>query len=1639
MRTLLVFFALTCTAVAVGCVAPSNAYDPDTDPAQQVAASVVGSILLEEEGAAIEDLSAELRALEVTLADASGNTLQKQTGADLDVEGATARFVFQNVTPGTVQVTIGELDGRFLGVMPGAFSVFAGETYELGTLRFVAPYVPVGQGTGSIEGEVQLSGGTSGTRSVELFRLGAGSSTSIGTQSTSPEGQFLFSGLPSGTYAVVARAEGYRAAYALDLNVTSDGVGVAKNRLALTGTSALVLDPISTVLRFADSIPLVNGTRYTNQDQVELEVLTFTGAAIVQSMRVSSDPAFVDDAGAPVAFGPYAATVSVPLPPRQGPINVYAQFEVRSAAGFIFLSDIYETTVVRDIEPPTVWDLDVTGVYAGSDGALYLTADSVAPTLRMQAQDDASGIYGYDVAEQDEAPSAGAGVFTLVDAALGWFSEDVPLAVSAEDGAKTLWVRLRDRAGNESASVPVTIVVDTQAPVITSVVIAGGAGTVLASSVSIDVSCDDADVEAVSLTREGEGGFDFVPFSGHALPFVLTPGDGERRVTAYVRDYAGNISEAVEASVTVDGAVYLEAPSLWASLEVPVEISAVAMARARAYLGPATEDGAALLQALPFGAPPSTVLAPVDGAYRIWAQVEDAGGTRSTIVATDVVVDTTAPTFGSGTVQIDGGAEATRFVSVDVSIDVADADDVASIAIATDGVVDTETFFPFTPVVTTLLPAGDCVEEGPMSTGACKSVCVVLRDAAGNLSDPQCDDIRLDTTPPSTPVISPLFGRVRHNEVALQLLEPSTDFNNQPVSSYEITSLAGDYLEVFGEGPFPCRLRPDRQNELCVRGKDAAGNVGIEDCAVVSEESHLELLGNGIPSNGSDLFGDHFVVNTDDQLWVFDVRLPMPTSLGSRSDPTWLSDGVDYDVAPEAASGGVGRRIRVGADLNTLYVAHGPLGPDQDRFNLTAKTLDEVNLSTSVTVGGVSQEVRQLDVQFIGRYPDVDRDNLVFSTPGGVYYYQIGLRGALLHPERVTDATIAAHGALRLSEDFNVTGAQVCPGTGPKIAGNAVIWCELQASGNAALMRFVAASPATLDQNDDGILDVGATWSRANVIEEGRTLASLGTSAATYRQPLMTRTRMFWLERDRSGTMYLKMFSGNTAQDLSSGVQQFVGSVPSTCGDISLEGIEPVDAEGNKMVFLMTNQEVIGLNDVGVFPIDFNSPSVAAGAACITNDIVPQSFVSIDNNRVTYRVDSVNVTTYISEQSRTRWVNVSQELQFDPISSGFGGLLGWIETRPKTCNTQAECSAPGEGQCVAGTCNGALRTLSLLVRGIRTNKLAGAELQISSSIAFVGSSEAAPSFVLTKDRIAWLEASEVLAGPPYTLRSAIVSRGGEGELALTDVETLSDNRAAWALDFAQNSSSTRALLAYVEAPQVASGDPPRDPGYGVIKLWDFGATTPGPIAVPAATTPTNIPFVQVETHPISGQSILVWQQGGWVTDRESGGDLMMSVAGAEAAPIRVYDKSGEAADEPPIGTSGDFRSPKLAVTRRGADVTAYMAYLRTDEGLRPHICELQPTLSDDRTYHCVRDQALPRAFVKRLALSPDGVMAYTSDEIGLDQIVLYDALTRRRWFATRGLLDEGARKEPHIYNGHLVWVDESLGVSAILEQEIESR
>ena len=458
--------------------------------------------------------------------------------------------------------------------------------------------------------------------------------------------------------------------------------------------------------------------------------------------------------------------------------------------------------------------------------------------LDVEALDDTSTVEL--VRLQVRAPNA---VTTSVDVV---FAATVPLPLADLDGVHDVSVSFVDAAGLVSTPIAFSITLDRTAPAAT-VALTGTPSSTLTRNQAITVQLTGASTDAASLALSNDSSFSgavFVAFTTASLAHTLLPGDGSKQVFARVRDFAGNESANLSATITLDQAppvaptvVIAGGAALTRSLANTVSYAAQGATEMRISL-----DGVFDTEPfVAFAASRSETFTAGDGIKGVAVIYRDTAG-NETAAATDTIdLDRTAPVFVSAT--LNSSATFTRSNSVTLTLRATGA---SGVRIATDGNAADEALVPFQENSTVLLPAPDGV----------KSVVAILEDAAGNTTAVPAATIRLDTVAPSGPQVATLPVRTTAGTTDGTSSRPfpivvgvrGSDANGvtHEVIGGDVTAWTA--IAAGGTGSFVHTFALPREGvfNLGVRAVDPAGNISAEDFVTVVRDNTAPTAPTGL-------------------------------------------------------------------------------------------------------------------------------------------------------------------------------------------------------------------------------------------------------------------------------------------------------------------------------------------------------------------------------------------------------------------------------------------------------------------------------------------------------------------------------------------------------------------------------------------------------------------------------------------------------------------------------------------------------------------------------------------------------------------------------------------------------------------------
>ncbi len=441
-----------------------------------------------------------------------------------------------------------------------------------------------------------------------------------------------------------------------------------------------------------------------------------------------------------------------------------------------------------------------------------LVAGKVIPIRAFSASDNAggSGIAGYRITETATAPLA---------TATGW-SATVPVSyTTAIGGAKVLYAWAKDAAGNVSPARTGSVYADATKPVVT-LFTAPAYATTLTIPISAYAATDNLAVASYLVTETSavplpsNTGWNATPRSSYT--FATT---GVKKLYAWAKDTAGNVSAAKVAAVAIDQTppvvTAVTAPAFYNKLTVPVTVKATDNIKLVGYLvttssaAPAASDlnwkSTATLSCTFAGL----------GSNTFYAWAKDAAGYVSLSRSGTVVIETSVPAVNTFTVDalVAGRVIPVRAFSA--------TDNIGGSGIAGYRITETST----APLATATGWSATAPASYTTASGGSKLLYAWTKDAAGNVSPARTASVYADATKP----VVTLFTVPATTTALTVPITSYTASDNLAVASYLVTESATVPLPSntgwAASKPAGYTFATKGIKKLYAWAKDTAGNV----------------------------------------------------------------------------------------------------------------------------------------------------------------------------------------------------------------------------------------------------------------------------------------------------------------------------------------------------------------------------------------------------------------------------------------------------------------------------------------------------------------------------------------------------------------------------------------------------------------------------------------------------------------------------------------------------------------------------------------------------------------------------------------------------------------------------------------------
>jgi hypothetical protein len=407
------------------------------------------------------------------------------------------------------------------------------------------------------------------------------------------------------------------------------------------------------------------------------------------------------------------------------------------------------SVIIADLDGDGRQDFAVANFFSNSITAFVEhTQDLTPPTGSIAINQGAGATASTTVSLSLAAQDVGCGVATMAFSNDGsTFTSFEPYAstkvwtLPAEDGAKTVFVKFKDRADNVSEPVSATIILDQSAPTGSVLVNDGAAYTTnRIVTLALDASDSGTGVKQMYLS-DGVTSSGWVSYATSAA-WTLPAGDGSKTITARFRDAAGNVSALATATVLVDTLPPTVTVSPLSTYQVQTTFQ-VTIVGTDATSGVSSYDlefrdgpnGSWTGWLIGTTATTASFTGQDGHTYSFRARARDNAGNVGSYSAggAQTTVDATAP--ASDRFLVNFGALETTAVNVSLSVGAADATSgVAAMSFSNDG-ANWSAWQPYAPVALWSLSSSDGVN----------TVYGRFSDAAGNISAVSSDTIVLNT------------------------------------------------------------------------------------------------------------------------------------------------------------------------------------------------------------------------------------------------------------------------------------------------------------------------------------------------------------------------------------------------------------------------------------------------------------------------------------------------------------------------------------------------------------------------------------------------------------------------------------------------------------------------------------------------------------------------------------------------------------------------------------------------------------------------------------------------------------------------------------------------------------------------------
>ena len=393
---------------------------------------------------------------------------------------------------------------------------------------------------------------------------------------------------------------------------------------------------------------------------------------------------------------------------------------------------------------------------------------------------------------------------------------------AAEDGLKTVYVRLYDMAGNPSKTARAEIILDRTPPVVRQFSINDQAEWSKSIKVNITSDVQDAAFMKISNKEAIPTSLPWVKYQPVRTGWTLLPGDGVKKVYALFRDEAGNQSEITSAEIKLDtkpplgglkingGAKYTNHPEGLVKLNIQYDEDAMGI---QVVNQPDFEE--VKLQPV-IHEISNWKLEGEDGTKTVFMRLQDRAGNLSKVYTASIILDRKSPANCS--IIINNGDRWLRNKNGRVSLSLR-AEGASRMMISNNPRFTGSEWIPFRTAIAWTIEG----PEGP------HKVYAKFRDAAGNESEVVSDEIISDFNPPKINLVTANDGKEYCNDpqktILLRLDVSDAKYMAISNESLKDTSRATSLWEPYAKEKKWTLEGEDGIKTIFVLFKDKAGNV----------------------------------------------------------------------------------------------------------------------------------------------------------------------------------------------------------------------------------------------------------------------------------------------------------------------------------------------------------------------------------------------------------------------------------------------------------------------------------------------------------------------------------------------------------------------------------------------------------------------------------------------------------------------------------------------------------------------------------------------------------------------------------------------------------------------------------------------